>query len=212
MKHVRVIDYYAGNLFNVVRAFEHLGCRVELASRPDEVDDGDYLVLPGVGAFGDGMTSLKERGMVDPMLGWISAGRPFLGICLGMQLLLSSSDEFGQHEGLGIIPGQVRRLLYESGVKVPNIGWHPLLPPEGAHLDAWKGTVLERVNPERDMYFVHSYAAYPDDPAHWLARTTFGRHQFCSAVRKGNVFGCQFHPEKSGEAGLAILDNFLRLT
>lgn len=212
MKHVQIVDYDAGNLFNVIRAFEYLGCRAELASRPENVGDADYLVLPGVGAFGDGVASLRDRGMVEPILEWIDAGRPFLGICLGMQLLLSSSNEFGRHEGLGIIPGEVRRLPPEAGLKVPNIGWHPLLPSESVQLDPWRGTVLERVTLEQDMYFVHSYAAYPDNPAHWLARTQFGGQRFCSAVRKGNVFGCQFHPERSGATGLLILEDFLRLT
>jgi glutamine amidotransferase len=212
MKHVRVVDYDAGNLFNVIRAFEYLGCRAELASRPEDVGDADYLVLPGVGAFGDGAASLRDRGMVEPLLEWIKAGRPFLGICLGMQLLLSSSNEFGQHEGLGIIPGEVRRLSQEPEFKVPNIGWNPLMSPEHGQPDPWRGTILERITLEQDLYFVHSYAAYPDDLVHWLARTQFGSQWFCSALRKDNVFGCQFHPEKSGPAGLFVLDSFLRVT
>lgn len=211
MKNVRVIDYDAGNLFNVVRAFEHLGCSVKIASRPDEISLGEYLVLPGVGAFGDGMASLRKRELIAPMLEWINSGKPFMGICLGMQLLLTSSEEFGEHEGLGLVPGRVRKLLTEPGLKVPNIGWHPLSPPEDDQ-DKWDETILEGVSLTRDMYFVHSYAAYPDDPAHWLAQSVFGKHRFCSALRKENVVGCQFHPEKSGVTGLAILENFLQKT
>ena len=108
MKQVRVIDYEAGNLFNVVRAFEYLGCEAQLVSKPDDIKGGDFLVLPGVGAFGDGMESLEKSGLVVPIREWIGSGKPFVGICLGMQLLLSSSEEFGQHQGLGIIPGLVK--------------------------------------------------------------------------------------------------------
>ncbi len=211
MKQVKVIEYSAGNLFNVVRAFEHLGCKVTLVSNPDDVNEGDFLVLPGVGAFGDGMASLNEKGLVEPIFEWINTGKPFLGICLGMQLLLTSSEEFGKHKGFGIIHGQVKRLPIEYDLKVPNIGWHSLQPQENTQIDIWKNTVLDSVTLNKDMYFVHSYAAYPEESEHWLARTSFGEHWFCSAIRKDNIYGCQFHPEKSSETGLIILRNFLNI-
>lgn len=210
MVQIKVIDYDAGNLFNVVRAFEHLGCRTQLVSRADDINGGDILVLPGVGAFGDGMSSLNGSGLVAPLREWIDAGKPFIGICLGMQLLLSSSEEFGRHQGLEIVPGMVRRLPAQPQMKVPNIGWHPLQPVESASENEWLNSPLQDVSCEQDMYFVHSYAAYPETSEHWLARTAFGEHWFCSVLRKDNVFGCQFHPEKSGAAGLSILTNFLR--
>jgi len=209
MKEVLIVDYFAGNIFNVVRAFDHLGCKTVLISNPEEARDGDYMVLPGVGAFGDGMANLNERGLVEPIFEWINKGKPFIGICLGMQLLFSSSDEFDYHEGLGVIDGPVRRLPPEPGFKVPNIGWHPLRCSSGDYQEDWKNSVLAGIPADRDMYFVHSHAPYPDDPACWLAKSQFGSHSFCAVVRKENVVGCQFHPEKSGEAGLAILSNFL---
>jgi glutamine amidotransferase len=173
------------------------------------VAKGDFLVLPGVGAFGDGLSTLRKRGLVEPVLEWIGAGRPFLGICLGMQLLLGQSEEFGLHEGLGVIPGSVRRLPQREGSKVPNVGWFALQPPQSHAADVWRHTALSDFPADRDVYFVHSYAAYPEDRSHWLARTAFGDHWFCSVVRRENVHGCQFHPEKSGPAGLRVLEGFL---
>jgi imidazole glycerol-phosphate synthase subunit HisH len=209
MKRVKIIDYDAGNLFNVLKAFEYLGCKVDLVSNQDEIGDGDFLVLPGVGAFGDGMANLQDRLLLEPIIEWVSSGKPFLGICLGMQLLFSSSEEFGHFKGLNIIPGKVKRLPVEPGFKIPNIGWSPLKSTLKDHVLDWKDTYLECITEEQDMYFVHSYAAYPDNQEHWLAQTAFGNHWFCSVVRKNNVFGCQFHPEKSGEIGLNILKNFI---
>jgi glutamine amidotransferase len=210
MKRVAVIDYDAGNIFNVTRAFEYLDCDTRLCQHADDLANSDYLVLPGVGAFGDGMASLRKRDLVEPILNWVASGKPFIGICLGMQLLLSSSEEFGNHSGLALVPGEVRRLPSQPGLKVPNIGWHTLVP--GADIDDWSDSHLRDIEQDRDMYFVHSYAAYPEHSEHWLARTAFGDHWFCSVIGRDNVFGCQFHPEKSGVAGLRILRRFLEQT
>ena len=207
MKKVKVVDYDAGNLFNVVRAFEYLECETRLVRQADEIHGADYLVLPGVGAFADGMASLHQRELVQPIIDWAESGKPLIGICLGMQLLLSSSEEFGQHEGLNIVPGRVRRLPTQPGMKVPNIGWHPLQP--SADDVCWDKGCLRDISREQDMYFVHSFAAYPDDQAHWLARSAFGEHWFCSVLEKDNIFACQFHPEKSGEVGLNILRRYI---
>ncbi len=211
MKRVLLIDYGAGNIFNVVRAFEHLNCRVDVTSTQDSLTDADFLVLPGVGAFGDGIASLRKNGLIGPILEWIKTDKPFIGICLGMQLLMSNSDEFGYHEGLGVIEGQVRRLPPQSGLKVPNIGWQTLQPGIDGDISLWQSTFLQTLDPLKDMYFVHSYAAYPKDTKHWLAHSTFGNHYFCSVIRKNNVFACQFHPEKSGQSGLDILHQFLTI-
>jgi glutamine amidotransferase len=210
MKNVCIVDYSSGNIFSVTKAFEHFNCRVSLASTPEQISSADYLVLPGVGAFGDGMNTLRQRGLIEPMLEFVDRGKPFLGICLGMQLLLTSSEEFGAHQGLNLIPGQVRRLPAISGLKIPHVGWAQLQSPEGEAADCWHDSILDGVTQDRDMYFVHSYAAYPDDSEHWLSRTSFGNHWFCSTARKDNVSACQFHPEKSSSAGLSIVHNFLR--
>jgi glutamine amidotransferase len=209
MKKVIIINYNSGNIFNVARAFRYLECDVAVVSRSEELSQGDYLVLPGVGAFGDGMAALRERQLVAPLLEWVDMGRPLLGICLGMQMLLESSEEFGQFEGLGIVPGSVKKLSVDLGVKVPNIGWHALLPQGQSCADEWRHSILHGITSEEDMYFVHSYGAYPHEPTHWLARTQFGVQSFCSVLRKDNVYGCQFHPEKSAQAGLRVLRNFL---
>jgi len=208
-RRVGVVDYFAGNLFSVCKAFEHFGCDIRVASEPGELAGADCVVLPGVGAFGDGMATLRQRGLVEAMLAHVEAGRPLLGICLGMQLLMDRSEELGDHEGLGLIAGDVRRLPDGAGMKVPHVGWNRLMPPESRGREVWAGTILEAVPEGRDVYFVHSFVACPADERDVLSRTPFGTHRFCSAVHKDNVWGCQFHPEKSGPAGLAIIGAFL---
>ena len=207
MKRVRIIEYQAGNLLSVARAFEYLGCVVELAGRPEQIAGADSLVLPGVGAFGDGISSLRERELVEPILAYIATGKPFLGICLGMQLLLDSSQEFGQHQGLGVIPGVVTRLPSQPGVKLPNIGWHPLFPRGGESESAWAGTILSKVATERDMYFVHSYYCIPNNSEVILSFSSYKDTTYCSSISWKNIFACQFHPEKSAKDGLQVYKN-----
>lgn len=209
MKKIGIIDYFSGNVYSVTKAFEHFGCKTHPVTVEEEVKSSDFLVLPGVGAFGDGIKSLEKKELVQPIIDFVKQGRPFLGICLGMQLLFSSSEEFGCHRGLDIIKGKVLKLPANLNLKVPNIGWHPLSRPEGRDESFWKSSIFRTVSNDCDMYFIHSFAGYPDDPSHWLSRTLYGKHWFCSAVQKENVIGCQFHPEKSGEAGLEIIRNFL---
>ena len=211
MKKIKIIDYFAGNIFSVTKALEHMGCDVKLAVRAQDIEDADYLVLPGVGAFGDGMKSLEKRGLVGAVKKFAGKGRPFLGICLGMQLLFDSSEEFGSHQGLGVIPGAVKKLPTGLKLKIPNIGWHSLAVPEGRPSSFWDHSILSGVPVESDFYFIHSFAVYPTQAEHWLARTVYGDHWFCSAARKDNMIGCQFHPEKSGADGLKILENFIQL-
>jgi len=205
--HVTVVDYGMGNLLSVTRALEHCGAQVSLESSPLFLSKAKRLVLPGVGAFGNGMAELRQRDLTDALLQYAASGRPLLGICLGMQMLLDGSDEFGASEGLGLIPGWVRKLPEQPGIKLPHIGWSAILPPQGT---SWSGTLLENVPPGHEMYFVHSFHAAPDDSGHCLAETRYGDYPYCSVVKKGNITGCQFHPEKSGEAGLSILRAFLR--
>ncbi len=209
MKQVLLIDYEAGNIFNVARAFEYLNCHVKITDNQDGFAEADFLVLPGVGAFGDGIDKLKKNDLIEPIMDWVTSEKPFFGICLGMQLLMSSSDEFGYHKGLNIIPGQVCKLPYQPMQKVPNIGWQKLIPGIYGEERLWRESYLQTLDRQKDMYFVHSYAAYPENPDHWLAHSKFGEHSFCSVIKKDNIFASQFHPEKSGQSGLEILNKFV---
>lgn len=203
-----VVDYGLGNLFSLTRALKKAGAAdIELSADPARVRAAKRLVIPGVGAFGDGMAGLRERGLVEPVREVAASGRPVLGICLGMQLLLEEGAEFGRHEGLGLIKGRTVAFPRPEGarLKVPHVGWNALRG------ERWEGTPLGGLPPEAQVYFVHSFVAEPADPAHALATARYGGRDFCAALRKGNIFGCQFHPEKSGPVGLRILANFLGL-
>ena len=208
---VTVVDYGVGNLYSVRRALEHCGARVTLASDAADIQGAQRLLLPGVGAFADGMAGLRERGLVDPIRNFASTQRPLLGICLGMQMLASASEEFGVHAGLDLIPGRVkpipRKTVGGQPHKIPHVGWSALSAPADL---AWDGTVLSGSALGTTVYLVHSFHVVPDDPAHVLAHCLYGDHAIVAAIRSRNITGCQFHPEKSGEAGLAILAQFLR--
>jgi glutamine amidotransferase len=207
---VTVVDYGIGNLYSVGRALEHCGARVHFGSTAQEIEAAERLVLPGVGAFADGMAGLRERALIEPIRRYAASDRPLLGICLGMQMLASSSEEFGHHEGLGLVPGRVLAIPTTTTAgtphKVPHIGWAPLLEAAGG---GWTSSLLRDTPPATAVYLVHSFAVVPDDPAHRLADVEHGGHRLCAALRRGRVEGCQFHPEKSGPAGLAILRAFL---
>jgi len=170
----------------------------------------ERLVLPGVGAFAGGMAGLRERGLVEPIRRYAASGRPLLGICLGMQMLATASEEFGIHEGLDLIPGRVRAVPDRDTAgrphKVPHIGWTALRTPAGA---SWRESLLADTPEGTSVYLVHSFAVVPDDPAHRLADCEYGGHAVCAAIARGAITGFQFHPEKSGEAGLRILRRFL---
>ena len=209
---VTVVDYGMGNLLSVTRALEHCGATPHLTADPDVVARADHLVLPGVGAFADAMDNLKARGLHDAARTHAASGRPFLGICLGMQLLLSESNEFGCHDGLNVIPGTVAAIPITTADgaphKVPHIGWAPVEPAPGTE---WRSTVFADIEPGTAFYFVHSYAAHPNDPVARLATADYGGHPITAAIRHGNVYATQFHPEKSGPAGLQVIAGFLRL-
>lgn len=210
-RRVTVVDYGMGNLLSVSRALEHCGAEVELASEPAAVADAEALVLPGVGAFADGMRGLQERGLVEPIRDYAASGRPLLAICLGMQMLMGRSTEFGVHDGLGVIDGTVEALPATSAEgrpqKVPHIGWSPLRRSNGAE---WTGTPLETIEEGEPFYFVHSYAAVPERPAELLAVSEYGGRPVAAVVARDAIVGTQFHPEKSGPAGLALLRGFTR--
>jgi glutamine amidotransferase len=208
---VTLLDYGMGNLLSVTRALEHCGADVRLASTPREIESAEKLVLPGVGAFADGMRGLRERGLVEALRGYGSSGRPLLGICLGMHMLMSRSSEFGEHEGLGILEGRVGPVptldLAGRPQKVPHIGWSALYRHDGSD---WSGTPLEDLLEGEAFYFVHSFAATPARDEHLLAVARYGGHPVPAVVGRGGVIGTQFHPEKSGPAGLSLIRNFVR--
>lgn len=210
MNAVTVLDYGMGNLLNVVRAFEHIGAAVMLAETAAQAAGADRLVLPGVGAFADGMKEVRARGFDEVVMTHAAQERPLLGICLGMQMLLDVSEEFGEHGGLGLIPGRVVPVppagLDGRSHKVPHIGWNGLYPaPAGP---SWQTSILRGLPEGAAVYFVHSYMAAPTNPAQRLAHCYYDGIAICAAVQNGASVGCQFHPEKSGETGLSILRNF----
>ena len=213
MRRAAIVDFRLGNLFSVKQACTHAGLEAVITSDPGELVRSDFIILPGVGAFGDAMANLDELGLIEPIKEAAAGGKPVAGICLGMQLMMSESGEFGSHPGLDLIPGKVVRFKEprEDGrtLKVPQVGWNRVQPPSGEK--DWQDTPLQGVRPGEFMYFVHSYYAVPDDQAAVLAKTAYGSIEFCSAVRKGNIFACQFHPEKSGPAGLGIYRNLARM-
>lgn len=209
-KSTTIIDYGLGNLFSIHRALTHLGIEAVISGDPEVVANAEHLILPGVGAFGDGMSGLRERGLIEPIRRRAAEGIPILGICLGMQLLMSESEEFGRHEGLHLIPGRVVRFPEPKGsdrYKVPNIGWRSI--HRGAAV--WEGTLLDGVPDGESAYFVHSYRVIPDRDENCLARTRYAGIEYCSVVRSGVIYGAQYHPEKSGPAGLRMLENFTRI-
>jgi glutamine amidotransferase len=212
-RRVTVVDYGLGNLFSVSRALEQVGATPEITDAAAGIDAATCLVLPGVGAFGDGMRGLQERGLVEPLRRYGVSGRPLLGICLGMQLLFESSEEFGAGEGLGLIAGGVVPIPAASSDgrtrKVPHIGWNELrLAPSRSD---WTQTPLAAVTPGTPAYFVHSFTAAPAEPSARIADADHDGTVISAAVGRGRLFGCQFHPEKSGPSGLRILESFLRL-
>lgn len=216
---VAIVDYGMGNLFSVQRACERVGLNAKLAHTPESLLAADGVILPGVGAMPEAMRVLAATGLAEALRTCAARGTPLFGICLGMQLFMREGDEFGRHEGLGILPGAVRRFEGQDDegrpLRVPHIGWSPILRPAGSssHLagDAWNGTPLAGIQEGESMYFVHSYYVVPDDHDLQISATRYGDVQFCSALARGNVFGCQFHPERSGEAGLRMYATFAQL-
>jgi glutamine amidotransferase len=211
MTRIHICDYGSGNILSVERALEKVGAEVVRCTSPDQLTDVRGLIIPGVGAFGDCMRGVRERGFEQPIHQLVDRGAWVLGICVGMQILATRSEEFGITEGLGIVPGTVKQLPEMapdgSRLKRPHVGWSELRRPG----QSWEGSPLERIDEGTAAYFVHSYHLVPDDPKHLLAAASYVGAPVNAAVRSGRVFGVQFHPEKSGRTGLAFLDGFLRL-
>lgn len=209
---VTVIDYGVGNLLSVQRALEHCGAKVVLTAEPEQILAASRVLLPGVGAFDNGMQALERLGLVAVIHQLAQQKTPLLGICLGMQLLFEESEEYGLTAGLGLIPGRVIPVPSTSTEgrfqKIPHVGWNALVMPT---IDAtWNGTILQTVAPGDAVYFVHSFMAKPKDDLHLVANCLYGGVPIPAVLAKGNVSGCQFHPEKSGEVGLKILREFLK--
>lgn len=199
---VAIIDYDAGNVKSVEKAVEHLGYEAKLTRDRDEILNADHVILPGVGSFGDAMKRLEEYGLVQIIKEVTAKGTPFLGICLGLQLLFDSSEESPGVKGLGLIPGKVVRIP-DKGLKVPHIGWNSLEYPN-------PGRLFKDIPEETYVYFVHSYYLQAEDPSVVTATTEYAAHIHAS-VEKDNIFATQFHPEKSSDVGLKMLKNFLEL-
>ncbi len=209
MKRAAVVDYSVGNLFSVTAAIKKVGFEPELISDPDELLHADALVLPGVGAFSRGMSALIQRGLDDALRQAVKKGTPLLGICLGMQLLFDSSEEFGQHAGLALLPGRVVRIppaADHEHYKVPHIAWSELAVPAGID---WSTTPLRNLRPGAAAYFVHSFHAVCANPKHRVAFIDYGSGELTAVVGDGQIWGAQFHPEKSGVVGLSLLSAFL---
>ncbi|OGO40361.1 MAG: imidazole glycerol phosphate synthase, glutamine amidotransferase subunit [Chloroflexi bacterium RBG_16_57_8] len=199
-KTVVVLDYGAGNLHSVANAIVNIGYRPKVTNSADDVRDARAVILPGVGAAAEAMGHLRRLGLIEPIRRYINDGRPFFGVCLGLQLLLASTEEDGRHECLGVIAGEVKRL--PPGLKTPHMGWNQVR-------QVAKHPVFDGIPDMTNFYFVHSYYAAPDDRSVVLGETDYGI-TVCSAIAKGNLVAVQFHPEKSGEAGLRMYDNFLK--
>ena len=198
---ITIVDYGAGNLQSVEKAFQYIGAPVRLASSGTEIASAEALVLPGVGAFRDAMHSLEAGGMAQPLRDYIASGRPFLGICLGLQLLFEESEEFGHVKGLGAFKGKICRIPAENGLKVPHMGWNSL------ELKRTDG-IFKGLQENPYVYFVHSYYLKAEERQLVSAQTEYGV-KIDAAIQHGNAFATQFHPDKSGRVGLQMLRNFM---
>lgn len=210
-KKILIIDYKLGNLFSVNQALTNFGLNVKITSDPEDIKSADAVVLPGVGAFGDAMNNLHNLNLVNPILDFVGSGKPFLGICLGLQLLFTESEEFGLTRGLGLIKGQVRRFHNTNRegdiTKVPQISWNQIHKVKGR---SWNNTPLENIKDGEFMYFVHSFYVIPDEPV-GLSETNYDGQRYISSIIKNNIFACQFHPEKSANVGLSLYNAWANL-
>lgn len=206
---VAIVDYALGNLFSIKHACERVGLDSIITSDKEEILDADGVLLPGMGAYGDAMQTLHKLDLVTILRDIAASGRPLIGVCLGIQLLLSESEEFGHHKGLGIIDGSVVLLDHphegERILKVPQIGWNQLNAAR-----SWEGTMLQSVPNNEYMYFVHSFVPRPENPGVILSKTNYGGIEFCSSIEYKNIFACLFHPERSGVIGLKIYENIAK--
>lgn len=204
-----IIDYGLCNILSVYNGLHALGVDATITSDQALLQKADAAILPGVGAFEDGMKGLRAKGLIDPIHQFAKSGKPLLGICLGAQMMMERSHEFGDHEGLGLIPGEVNALksILAPTARVPHIGWNAL---KSTGL-SWDKTILEDVAENSEMYFVHSYFLNPSVTKHALVDVVYEGKKFCAVVGRDNIYGCQFHPEKSAAMGLKVLSNFVSI-
>ncbi len=211
IKKILIVDYKLGNLFSVHQALTNIGLNVQITSNTDEFESADAIVLPGVGAFKDAMNNLHELNLVNPIKKSIESGKPFLGICLGLQLLFTESEEFGQTKGLDIVRGQVKKFQNTNSEgetrKIPQIAWNKIQKVNGT---TWKGTPLNKIKEGEFMYFVHSYYVETSDPV-GLSQTNYDGQSYISSILINNLFACQFHPEKSAKEGLKIYNTWAEI-
>ena len=215
-----IVDYGMGNLFSVAQACDQVGLGAAITSSPQEIIEADAVILPGVGAFGDAMETLSRLDLVSVLRDLAASPTPLVGICLGMQLLMTESHEFGRHRGMGIIEGEVLHLEVSTEaartLKVPQVGWNRIYPvasttsPEAGE-SIWIDPILDGLAGGEYMYFVHSFYPEPVDSEVIVSTTNYGATQFCSSLRQGSVYACQFHPERSGSAGLRLYRNLARI-
>jgi glutamine amidotransferase len=209
-KNIVIVDYGLGNLFSIEQACKHLGYSTTLSSDPGIILGASNLILPGVGSFEIAMKQLIAFNLIETLTTFVKTGKPIMGVCLGMQLLFDESNEFGKHNGLGFIKGKVikfPKIVDNQKICIPHIGWNNIYKSE---LE-WESTPLVNIKNESLMYFVHSYYVQPESNENILTRTNYAGLEFCSSIKKDNIFGFQFHPEKSGKEGLMIYDNFLKI-
>lgn len=212
-KNVVIIDYQLGNLFSVRQACEYLGYHAAVSSDPEDLKKADYVILPGVGAFADAMNNMQSLGFIESIHDYVDKGKPLMGVCLGLQLLLTESEEFGNTRGLDIIPGVVKKFKStgpdDKVYKVPQIQWNTIQQPAGF---SWQNTPLQCCRDGDFMYFVHSFYADPSDRQYVLSESEYSGLQYCSSLKKDNVFATQFHPEKSGLYGVNIYKEWFTLS
>jgi len=204
-----IIDYDVGNVRSMINAFKKIGVNPILSNKEDEIMSADGIILPGVGAFAHGMDKLNQYNLIKIIKEYTNTNKPLLGICLGMQMLLDESEEFQNTKGLGLISGKVIKLPVQNSSyeKLPHVSWNEI---KKQNIN-WNDTILDKVEQQSDMYFVHSFIANPTNQNEILSTTEYSDYKFCSSVKKGNIYGCQFHPEKSGEKGLKIIENFIKI-
>ena len=213
LPNILIIDYNLGNIFSVQNACKHNGINTIVSNDKKDIESADAIILPGVGAFGDAMDNMRKLDLIEPIKDFIHSKKPFMGVCLGMQLLFTESEEFGNHKGLDIIKGQIKKFpnigSSKNKIKVPQVGWNKLITDKNTN---WINSPLSTLNNDSFMYFVHSYFACPEDESVILSKTVYEDITYCSSILKENIFATQFHPEKSAETGVNIYANWINKT